>query len=72
MLCLRQVDREKSSPGSQKERARVDRERICAYLAECGIAFGEVSSRYGAEGQGPSIYLNDPEGNTVELKGPPS
>ena len=28
------------------------------------------ASRYGAEGQGPSVYLTDPEGNTVELKGP--
>jgi glyoxylase I family protein len=30
-----------------------------------------VALRFGAEGQGPSLYLNDPEGNTVELKGPP-
>lgn len=30
-----------------------------------------VASRYGAEGQGPSIYVADPEGNVVELKGPP-
>jgi catechol 2,3-dioxygenase-like lactoylglutathione lyase family enzyme len=49
-----------------------DEQSICEYLANCDIDFGEVSSRYGAEGQGPSIYLNDPEGNTVELKGPPS
>ena len=26
--------------------------------------------RNGAEGKGPSIYLQDPEGNGVELKGP--
>jgi hypothetical protein len=26
--------------------------------------------RYGAEGSGPSLYINDPDGNTVELKGP--
>ena len=49
-----------------------DQKSICNHLANYGIACGEVSSRYGAEGQGPSIYLNDPEGNTVELKGPPS
>jgi hypothetical protein len=30
-----------------------------------------VESRNGAEGEGPSIYLHDPEGNMVELKGPP-
>ena len=28
--------------------------------------------RYGAEGEGPSIYIRDPEGNRVELKGPPT
>ncbi|MBF3850969.1 VOC family protein, partial [Burkholderia pseudomallei] len=27
--------------------------------------------RYGADGYGPSLYLFDPEGNMVELKGPP-
>ncbi|WP_380875061.1 hypothetical protein [Sphingomonas sp. DBB INV C78] len=31
----------------------------------------EIASRYGAEGEGPSIYLSDPEGNMLELKGPP-
>ena len=25
---------------------------------------------YGAEGYGPALYIRDPEGNTVELKGP--
>ncbi len=36
-----------------------------------GIEIGEPATRYGAEGFGPSIYLNDPDGNQVELKGPP-
>jgi catechol 2,3-dioxygenase-like lactoylglutathione lyase family enzyme len=40
-------------------------------LDKHGIAAGEVVSRYGAEGQGPSMYITDPEGNVVELKGPP-
>jgi catechol 2,3-dioxygenase-like lactoylglutathione lyase family enzyme len=44
---------------------------VRAHLANCGIATGETASRYGAEGSGPSIYIADPEGNTVELKGPP-
>jgi glyoxylase I family protein len=44
---------------------------IRSHLAACGVAAGEVESRYGAEGEGPSIYLTDPEGNVVELKGPP-
>lgn len=42
-----------------------------AHLARHGVAVEEVATRYGADGYGPSIYLRDPEGNTVELKGPP-
>ena len=48
-----------------------DADAIIAHLQRHGVATGPVSSRYGAEGQGPSIYAQDPEGNTVELKGPP-
>jgi glyoxylase I family protein len=48
-----------------------DAEAINAHLKQHGIKAGEVSSRYGAEGEGPSIYIEDPEGNTVELKGAP-
>jgi hypothetical protein len=29
-----------------------------------------VVQRYGAEGDGPSVYITDPDGNTIELKGP--
>ena len=47
-----------------------DGEAILDHLRSHGIE-GEIVSRYGAEGDGPSIYLSDPEGNTVELKGPP-
>jgi catechol 2,3-dioxygenase-like lactoylglutathione lyase family enzyme len=47
-----------------------DGEAILGQLRELGIA-GEIVSRYGAEGDGPSIYLADPEGNNLELKGPP-
>jgi glyoxylase I family protein len=43
---------------------------IAKHLAAHGVACGEEKSRYGAEGQGPSVYLTDPEGNGVELKGP--
>jgi len=42
-----------------------------AHLASHGVAAGDVVERYGAEGSGPSLYIEDPEGNTVELKGPP-
>ena len=40
------------------------------HLARHGIDAGPLKSRYGAEGIGPSIYIEDPEGNVVELKGP--
>lgn len=49
-----------------------DAAAIHRHLASHGVSAGPVASRYGAEGQGPSIYLSDPEGNTVELKGPPA
>jgi len=49
-----------------------DEAAIRRHVQAHGVAAGPVESRYGAEGEGPSIYLLDPEGNTVELKGPPS
>lgn len=45
---------------------------IRAHLALHGIDAGKTESRFGAEGEGPSIYVTDPEGNVVELKGPPA
>jgi glyoxylase I family protein len=44
---------------------------LSAHLRRHGIDPGEVRRRYGAEGYGSSIYVTDPDGNTVELKGPP-
>src|SRR5512135_92327 len=44
---------------------------LTAHLKRHGIDAGEVRRRYGAEGYGSSIYITDPDGNTVELKGPP-
>ncbi|NIR30621.1 MAG: VOC family protein [Gammaproteobacteria bacterium] len=49
-----------------------DEERVRAHLEAHGIEPGETQQRYGAEGSGPSIYIRDPDGNTVELKGPPA
>lgn len=48
-----------------------DEPGIRRQLEALGITVGPIASRYGAEGTGPSIYVTDPEGNTVELKGPP-
>ena len=47
-----------------------DGQAILDHLKSHGIE-GEIKSRYAAEGDGPSIYLTDPEGNGLELKGPP-
>lgn len=48
-----------------------DEAAIRRHLAAHGVPAGPVESRYGAEGEGPSMYLIDPERNTVELKGAP-
>jgi glyoxylase I family protein len=44
---------------------------IRAHLAAHGVTVTDSGRRYGAEGDGPSIYVLDPDGNSVELKGPP-
>lgn len=48
-----------------------DGEEVHAYLASRGVSVGQAASRYGAEGQGPSLYFQDPEGNGIELKASP-
>ncbi len=50
---------------------KMDIAALSAHLQRHGIEAGEVRRRYGAEGYGSSIYITDPDGNTVELKGPP-
>jgi catechol 2,3-dioxygenase-like lactoylglutathione lyase family enzyme len=47
-----------------------DQAELVSYLKDKGVAVGDIRNRFGAEGNGVSIYLTDPEGNTVELKGP--
>jgi len=48
-----------------------DEAAIRAHLARHGVEVVQAGQRYGAEGNGPSIYVTDPDGNAVELKGPP-
>jgi glyoxylase I family protein len=55
-LCLRVVD--------------YDEAAILEHLKAHGVRIGESGWRYGAQGEGPSIYLYDPQGNMIELKGP--
>ncbi|MDO5610293.1 MAG: VOC family protein [Pseudomonadota bacterium] len=47
-----------------------DEAAIVAHLARHGItAHGPASTNFGAEGHGRSLYFDDPDGNTIELKG---
>lgn len=49
-----------------------DEESIRKYLDEHGVPVLSTGLRKGAEGVGPSVYIADPEGNIIELKGPSS
>lgn len=50
-----------------------DAAAIISYLRERDVPTdGQVHDNFGAEGNGPSLYLQDPDGNSIELKGPPN
>ena len=46
----------------------ISEEGLRNWLESQGLEGGEFETRYGAEGFGPSIYIKDPDGNTVELR----
>ncbi|MCY4230550.1 MAG: VOC family protein [Alphaproteobacteria bacterium] len=48
-----------------------DEAGLRAWLTAHGVEVARALPRYGAEGTGPSLYIRDPDGNKVELKGPP-
>jgi catechol 2,3-dioxygenase-like lactoylglutathione lyase family enzyme len=41
---------------------------VIAWLRARGVVVQEPGSRYGAQGEGRSFYVEDPDGNRVELK----
>lgn len=45
-----------------------DEDELIAWLKARGIEAGPMETRYGADGFGPSLYLEDPDGNVVELR----
>lgn len=50
----------------------IEERNLIDWLAQNGIEAGPFERRYGATGFGPSIYIRDPDGNTVELKPAPA
>ncbi|MEE8517366.1 MAG: VOC family protein [Alphaproteobacteria bacterium] len=47
-----------------------DEDALRAYLGAHGVEIDKVGTRGGAEGRGPAMYIHDPDGNMIELKGP--
>lgn len=50
--------------------ASFDDPGLSDYLRGRGLEPSDVAQRFGAGGEGPSLYVSDPDGNVVELKGP--
>ena len=54
-LCLRVID--------------FDVDAVRAHLEACGVMVGDIGPRHGSTGEAVSLYLSDPEGNGLELRG---
>jgi catechol 2,3-dioxygenase-like lactoylglutathione lyase family enzyme len=48
--------------------AAIEEPALKAWLQQHGVEMGPVATRYGADGFGPSVYISDPDGNTIELR----
>lgn len=46
----------------------IEQQVLLSYLKQHQVVVDEFSERYGATGYGLSIYIKDPDGNTIELK----
>jgi len=47
-----------------------DAKAIIMHLGAYGVVPGDVVQRSGADGEGPSMFIHDPEGKIVDHKGP--
>lgn len=48
-----------------------DEAALVTHLRGHGVEpLGPVTDNFGAEGDGPSLYVKDPDGNVIEFKGP--
>jgi catechol-2,3-dioxygenase len=52
--------------------AKYDERKLRRHLAAHGVTIIEEGMHRGARGDSLSIYVQDPSGNTIELKGPPA
>lgn len=48
-----------------------DAAAVVRHLKSCGAKVEDPQKRYGAGGEGLSVYLYDPEGNLIELRAAP-
>ncbi|MGB6486238.1 MAG: VOC family protein [Steroidobacteraceae bacterium] len=49
-----------------------EEQQLREHFTSHGVPILESGLRYGAGGEGPSIYIRDPDGNRVELKAAPT
>ncbi len=54
-LCLRVAD--------------FDVDTVQSHMTAHGVTIGDIGERYGSTGEALSLYLSDPEGNGLELRG---
>ncbi|RXJ72776.1 VOC family virulence protein [Veronia nyctiphanis] len=47
---------------------KIDNNALLEHLSDHHVKHSGFANRYGSEGFGPSLYIEDPDGNTVELK----
>jgi catechol 2,3-dioxygenase-like lactoylglutathione lyase family enzyme len=48
---------------------KIDEAILIEFLIARNVTVGDFERRYGADGYGRSVYIRDPEGNIIELKG---